>query len=355
MKVESDRLATALKTMTRLAQPQVVTLNLRGSTLVLKGAGETSACSYKIDVNPSGDDEKLTVTVDVGLLTSVIEKRKELEMKVDSNVLLISSKGFTAELVGIDGQPVVVVPKEVAEAEDGIVISNKLMKHLLKVLPKIELRPLLSTYSDVPIGVRSTSEGTFVACFDFVQTAYTNIPEATGEFEFLLPSVSLFNTLTRELAGQKYKMVITDTTLYAFNSEVQVALSLPQQDGEQPTLDDVAGLVKNLEDVKYTTLLLDAEAIKAFLGNSRSIYDKDSVFTVSVKNNKVRIDLKATVGNTSMTTKLLKEAKDIDFKCDLNFFNSIVQKSSGKKLRLRVTPELIKISEDEVDHVLSLI
>src|SRR6185312_477417 len=123
--------------------------------------------------------------------------------------------------------------------------------------------------------------GTFLACFDFVQSAFVRLDTTSKEkLQFLLPSITQFNTLARELKGQKYRLVITETTLYAFNDITQVALALPQAEGEQLQLEDAIGLAKSIKDMKYTKLVLNTEKIKHFLSNSRSIYDKDSLFTI---------------------------------------------------------------------------
>ena len=356
IKIADNGLGNALRTMQRLAQPEVVTLTVKGNTLIMKGAGQSSSCKVKLDVINEEPDSKHEVTVDISTLTSVIDKLKDLELTFEDAALHIKARGFKIDLTAIDGQPVEVVPKEIIEGSDGIVLGSKMMAELLKYLPKIELRPLLSTYSECPIGIKSGPKGTFIACFDFVQSAFVKVDVKTKEpFEFILPSISQFNILARELAGQKYKIVITDTTLYAFNDVFQTALSLPQADGEQLQLSDVLGLVKSLKELKYKTLVFKTDDIKKFLSNSRSIYDKDSLFTVTAKDNKAKIELRATVGNASMVTKLKESVKELTLKCDLNFFASIVNRSAGNTLTLQSTNELLLLKEGKISYLLSLV
>jgi hypothetical protein len=354
IKISSDRLQAGIRALQRLAKPEVVNLTFKGSTLRMKGAGESSSCMLKIDL-PSEVPEELDITLDINLLSNTIDKRKELELSLEGSSLKIKSGGYSADILGIEGQPIQVVPKEVIEGTDGIVLKNSFMNELLKVLPQLELKPLLSTYSEVPIGVRATKKGTFVACFDFIQSASVSLPEVTGDFEFMLPSITQFNILAKELSGQKYKIVITDTTLYAWNDMFQTSLSLPQQDGEQLKLDDIVNLMDQVDGLKYKSLGLKTEVIQKFIGNSRSVYDKDSIFTVKADGNVAHIELKATVGNMSLKTKLKKPVKAVEFKCDLNFFASIVTKTKEEMIHLRVNENLIRLKVGPINYLMSLI
>jgi hypothetical protein len=356
-KIANDGLGQALRTVQRLAQPEVVTLRFKDNSLTVKGAGQNGgACKIKLDVESDGDKSG-EVTVDLNLLASVIDKRKDLELTVGEATLVVKSKGFTVDMISMDGQPIEVVPKEILQGSEGIELGSKLMTQLLRYLPKIELRPLLSTYSECPVGIKTNDKGTFVACFDFVQSAFVRLKSIKSDtpFEFVLPSIAQFNTLARELSGHKYKLVITETTLYAFNDMVQAALALPQQEGEQLQLADVIGLVKSLKEMKYKRLVFKTEAVKQFLSNSRAVYDKDSLFTIKAKGDKAKIELKATVGNTSMVTKLKEPVKDFELKCDLNFFASIVNKTNDKTLTLEATPELLLLKEGKISYLMSLV
>ncbi len=356
IKIDNVIFSATLKSMQKLAQPEVVTLLFKDQILTMKGAGPSSSCRIKLDVENDEPDTRQEVTVDISTLVNVTDKLKELELEVTQSALKIKSRNYNADITAIDGQPVEVVPKEILKGEDGFTIGSKLMAELLQYLPKIELRPLLSTYSECPIGIKSGPKGTFVACFDFVQTAFLKLDTPSKEkFQFILPSITQFNTLARELAGQKYRLVITDTTLYAFNDLVQVALSLPQQDGEQLRLEDVVGLAKSVKEMSYTKLVLSTEKVKHFLANSRAVYDKDSLFTITAKGDRAKVELRATVGNTSMKLKLEKAVKRVELKCDLNFFSSIVNKSTSKKLILQSTNELLLLQEGKISYLLSLV
>jgi hypothetical protein len=354
IKIDSAKLMNGLKALTRLAKPEVVSLLFKGRTLIMKGAGEASSCMLIIDLDTKVAEE-LEITLSVSLLMGVIDKRKDLDLSVEGSSLKVLSGKYEASIVGIETTQIEVIPKEVLEGTDGIVLSSKFMNELLKVLPMLELRPLLSTYSEVPIGIRSTPTGTFVSCFDFIQSASVNLPDLKGDFEFMLPSVTQFNILAKELSGQKYKIVITDTTLYAWNDLFQTSLSLPQQDGEQLKLDDIVSLIETVDGLKYKSLILKAETIQNFIGNSRSVYDKDSIFTMEAEGDVATMELKATVGDMKIKTKLAKSIKKVSFKCDLNFFASIVTKTKEKIIKLKVNENLILLKVGPVTYLMSLV
>jgi hypothetical protein len=354
IKINSVQLGAGLRALTRLAKPDVVTLHFKDRVLKMKGAGESSSCMLKIELDHRVREE-MEITLDINLLTNVIDKRKELELSIKGSSLLVQSGKYEAEVLGIEGQSIVVVPKDVLKGDEGIVLKNSFMNQLLRVLPALELKPLLSTYSEVPVGVKATKKGTFVACFDFIQSASVMLPDVQGDFEFILPSITQFNILAKELSGQKYKIVITDTTLYAWNDMFQVNLSLPQQDGEQLKLEDIMNLMREIDTQKFKSLTFKTEPIQQFIGNSRSVYDKDSIFTVDAKDDRATIELKATVGNTKLKTKLAKPIKPTSFKCDLTFFASIVSKTKEKTINLKINDNLLRLKVGPISYLLSLV
>lgn len=355
IKIDNDKLSAALKGLSKLARPEVVNLEFKGRYLTFRGAGESSSCMLRMEL-PTAVPESADITLDLNLIQGVTDKRKNIELEIKGNTLVVrSGSNYEATVLGIDGQPIDVVPKEVLNGTDGVTLKTSFMNGILKVLPLLELRPLLSTYSEVPIGIKATDAGTFIACFDFIQSAAITLPELKGNFEFMLPSVSQFSMLAKELSGHKYQMVITETTLYAWNDMFQTSLSLPQQEGEQLQIGDVLDLMSNLKTLKFKTLSLKSESIQQFLANSRAVYDKDSLFSLDAEGDKATIELKATVGDMKMSTKLLKPTSGVSFKCDLNFFASIVTKTKEKSIELKVNENMLRLKAGEINYLMSLV
>lgn len=354
-RIPEDRMSSALRSLMRLTGCENVNLSLAGSVLTMRGAGPSSSGLYRVDVEAS-EKAEMSITVESGLLASMLDKRKDIEVEAVGSSLFVRAKRYEAEIVGTEDQPVLVIPKEILRGADGIELDDRFMKHIVRVLPRLELKPLLSTYSEVPIGIRATKQGTFLACFDFVQSATTRL-EKRGDFQFMLPSVSQFNNLTKEMSGQDYKIVITDSVLYCWSELVQLALSLPQQDGEQVRLEDVEKLVSDLESVKFAKMTMVTDDLRSFLSNSRHVYDRDSVFTVRASGEMADLSLQATVGNARGRVRLKKSMGDkkLEFKCDLNFFSNIVSKATGKTVTLRVSPEILRLEDNDVSYLMSLV
>lgn len=360
--VPNEELQSALRLIQRLSHSKIITLMFKKDHLVILGLGETSSCSYKINLEKSVDkDQRNSITVELSLFLSLIDKRKNLKFKIEGGTLLISDKNYEAKLVGSEPQDLIVIPDEVKSGAT-TKIKSKLVTKLLQLLPAIELRPLLSTYSDVPLGIRVRKDKTFVACFDFIQSASSTIDyESKSEFDILVPSASLFNQLNKEFGSQSYDLSVTESVLYAWTDQIEVALSLPQPDGDQISLDDAQGLVEQLDSLEYKSMLFSTEKIQEFLQSSRSAYDKDSTFEVKASGDKAVLELKAALANMKMTLELKKSIKKpIEFKCDLMFFSSIINRCKGNTVRLKVNESLLRITQEDpkagnIDYLMTLV
>lgn len=357
IKVDSVSLKAALRNISKIAQPELINLEFKGSILTLHGHGPASSCMMRIPLHaPVEKEDEFEVTVGISTLLGVLGKRTDLTVGLEGTALSITADRYVTTVLTMETSVIEVVPPDVLEGTDGIVLKSKFMGELLKVLPALELRPLLSTYSEVPVGVRATKNGTFVACFDFIQSASVHMPDLQGDFEFMLPSISQFTIMAKALSSQKYKMVITDTTLYAWNKNFQVSLSLPQQDGEQVLLGDLITLMDEVEGVKFKSLNLDTKEVQEFIADSRAFYDKDSLFEVVADGKVAVLKLTGTVGDARFRAKLEKPVKNtVSFKCDLTFFAAIVGKSKETTIKLKVSENLMRLKLGPISYLMSLV
>lgn len=355
IKLDGDLLSSAIKTARSIVQVQLISLKVSKGFLAIIGVGNGNSIKLTVPVHVVEKSEHSAFSVGADIILSAVEKRGELVIDISDSSVVVNSKRYQAELLIQPYEKVVVVPDEVKEDKGGIKLKDSFLNAIREQLPKMELKPLLAMYDYIPFGVKSTKKGTFIACFDFFQSAFYFDPELKGDVEFTLPS-SLFSTLAKQFKGQNYKMSITDTTVYAFNENFELSIARPQTDGQQLTLDNMITLYEDLKANKIKTKLkLKKEGILALIENVKAVYEKDSTFTFKTSGDKCQLELKSSYGKVKGLVMLEEApAKDVEFSCDFNFFSTLLAKAPAT-VELRVNDKLMLFGNKPVTYLLSLV
>lgn len=355
IKLDGDLLSAAIKTAKSIVQVQLISIKVSKGFASIIGVGNGNSVMLTIPVQVTEKSEHRGFSVGADNLLSAVEKRGELVLEVSDSSVIVNSKRYQAELLIQPYEKVVIVPDEVKTDKGGIKLKDSFLNAIREQLPKMELKPLLAMYDYIPFGVKATKDGTFIACFDFFQSAFYFDPELKGDIEFTLPS-NLFSTLARQFKGQNYKMTITDTTVYAFNDNFELSIARPQTDGQQLSLDNMIALYKDLKANKIKTKLkLKKEGILALIDNVKAVYEKDSTFTFKTQGDKCQLELKSSFGRVKGMV-MLEEApnKDVEFSCDFNFFSTLLAKAPAT-VELRVNDKLMLFGNKPVTYLLSLV
>jgi hypothetical protein len=354
IKVDSDLLSATIKTLQRVAQVAQLSVEVTKTDLKIRGTNGGSSCLMfcPCKVTTKSEHRKFSVTAEA--LATAISKRKEVEITVTESAIEINSARYKVELLTSAYEELEIIPEEV-KTNKALKLKTKFIDALRTNLPKIELKPLLALYQYVPIGIKSTDEGTFVACFDSFQSAFYFDPELKGKMEFTLPS-NIFLMLAREFKDQAYSISITDSAVYAYNEVFELSVALAQAEGEQVTLEHMLSLYENLKKEKGgVRIKVKTEGINALIENSRAVYDKDSTFTFTTKGNKCKLELKSAYGSmTSMVMLDEEPKKDVSFSCDFMFFSTLLAKAPAT-LDLRVNDRMMLFTNKPVTYLLSLI
>jgi hypothetical protein len=355
IKVDADILSESIKTMQKLVQVQTVSFEVKKGLFYVTGTGNGNSCMLNVPCTVEDKKGAASFSIDALVFLQSVAKRKDVELSISETAVTVRSKSYEAELLVHQFEPLEVVPKEIKE-ESGLKLKNKFLTKLRDVLPRVELKPLLAVVDNVPIGIKATSEGTFVACFDSFQTAFFHDAELTGKLELTLPS-NIFTMIAREIKDQDYQMSISDTAIYAFNDMFELAIARPQEEGDKITLDQVIGLYQDLKKRKkdFTNIKIKTEGIRSLIANGKGIYEKDSTFTFKASGNKCQLLLKSSFGHVKGQVMLdEKVEKDIEFTCDFNFFATLLDKAPAT-LDLRVSKEIILFNNKPITYLLSLI
>lgn len=356
--VDSDLLSSFVKSCVALIgvldENKTITLSVTKSDLTVAASGASNSCSMKVPCEVLQKGGSTGFSIDYQVLLSAIAKRKVVQIEINDSSIKVQSQRYEAELLINAFEKIEVVPDEVKN-DKAIKLKSKFMARINELLPKLQLKPLMSVYDYIPFGIKATKDGTFISCFDQYQSAFVFDSDLTGSLNFTLPS-SVFVRIAKEVKDQDYSMSVSESSLYAWNDQFELATALAQTEGEQITLDDMIGLVKQLKKQTDGTLIrLRTEGITSLLENAKSIYEKESTFTFETTEDKCKLHLRSSHGNLSSTI-ILEETpkKNVTITCDFNFFSSLLSKAPPI-LELRVNDRMMMFQHKPVTYLLSLV
>lgn len=354
VKLDGEVLSSYIKSIQKMVQATTISVEVGKNFASVIGVGNGNSCSMSIPCEVLDKKGEAAFSIDANVLLTSVAKRKELSFAITDSAVKVTSGKYEAELLCHQYEKIVVIPEE-AKADKSLKLKDKFLQSLRVNLPKVELKPLLSLYDYIPIGVKATKEGTFVACFDAYQSAFYFDKELTGNLEFTLPS-NIFMTIAREIKDQDYALIITDSTVYAYNDNFELAMGLVQQDGQQVTLDDMLGLYAGIKKEKGgQRLQMKAEGVKGLLSNAKAVYEKDSTFTFETEGKKCKLHLQSSYGQIKSVVLLDEEpSSPVKFSCDFNFFSTLLDKAPAT-LDLRVNERMMMFRNGSVTYLLSLV
>lgn len=350
--VDGDLLSDRLKTIDRLVQSPVVSFEISNKILKISGQSNGSSCSLFCPAEIMDKSGVNTFSINLKVLVSSIVKRKKIEFDADENSIKLTSARWKAELLIQQFEEVVVVPEDVKKGKN-LKIKPELLKLLSSVLGKLELKPLMSDQDGVSIGVLATDKGTFVACFDHYQSSYVFDKEVTGNITFSLPSAA-FVLMSKEFKNEIYEISVTDRELFAYNDNFELSLSLPQQEGDRLSLDDVFTFYKALKDKEFIKIGVKTQGILDLITNAKAIYEKNSTFTFEAKDDKAKLSLSSSYGKMN-TVVMLEESikKPLKFTCDFGSFASILDKAPAT-ITLKIATQFLLFTNKPVIYLLGL-
>ncbi len=357
--VDANLLASAIRSNSRLVQAETLSVEIRPDDpnfVHVYGVGPSNVSRFSVPIKIETRTKNLRFAIPPETLLNVVSKRKTVSIEIEDSVITVTSSRYKASLVTTQTDPQVVVPKDIRKGGDGkrVVLSAKFVNTMAEMLPRLDLKPLLSTYDSLPIGVKATSKGTFVAAFDNYQSAFFMDKTLTdGDFEIQLPT-NLFLNLSKEVKD-KYKMCMTENAVYAWNDTFELSAVLATAD-DQIQLSQMIDLYHTLKSSdKGHKLVFQTQGIRDLIDNSRAVYEKDSVFEFNADSKKIRLDLRSSLGNMSTLIKLETGPKTpVQFTCDFGFFSQLLAKAP-ETLTMHVNESMLMFSNGKITYLLSLI
>lgn len=348
-KIEAAAIQEALRVIGRLAAPDSgnVTVSSNGKKVFIHSSSETSRCS--INVPASVEGKAGTFAISMNALRDATKGRKELEIEYAKTMCRIKSGAYRCELATVDALEI-----EASDEERGtkLEFSGEQAAWVKSAVATVALKPTALLSSFMPVGLKLTNKGAFVACYDVNHLAFLNSDEIKGDMEFKLP----LDTLTAVLdafGGAPFVLELGKASVQVANKLVKVNLSLPQEEENELQLSDVIETAKAAKKAEGQTLVIPKDEFIAFLDNSRAIATKErSEIKISVADGKLKMEVTTVQGSAKASLKV--KSKSCDFSIDFEYLDEAVRKAGTNVEMKLVKDEFLSVQLKDSTIILSL-
>ncbi len=332
IKLELDALQGCLDVISRLAPPTSgnITFMSKGGKVTLASSADLSRC---LIIMPCEVDKEGEFAIPLQALRDASKGRKELELLYKNAVLNVMSGKYKAELTTVD-----IIPLDEYEAEEGNdwKLDTKQSSWLKKALRDVALKPTTLLMSWIPVGVKLTPKGAFVACYDLQHMSWTSSKEVTGDFNCVLPLETLTNVIDL-FHKSTFKIRHTRSRIEISTKLAKVYLNTPTMD-DLPSLDDVQSKIKEASKIDGATFTFSKDNLMVFMDNARSVIGKEraELLVASPKGSK-GLDLTIRTGQGQVSASVKGSGKG-SFKVDYEYFLEGLGKA-GEEVSMNVVQD----------------
>lgn len=320
--LDSAILQEALRVALRLSPPVSgnVTLSSDGAKLFLHSSGELSRCSILLPCEVKG---KAFFAIGTEALRDATKGRADLSMVYDKTMLNIKSGRYSASLTTVDA---IAMEEEREEKGDTWKLTVEQAQWLKSAVQQVALKPTANITAFMPVSVKLSDKGAFVACYDNQHMAFINDKEIKGDLDVTLP-IETFNAVLDTFNKIAFRMIVTPSSLLVKNKIVDVTLSLPAtEDDAQIGTDAVMGKAREALKADGTQIEVAKADLVSFLDNARAVATKErSEIQVTTEPGKLTLVVKTTNGTSKSTIKASVKTKQ-QWNIDFEFFQEAVSK-----------------------------
>ena len=343
--VSTNSLPATLKRLERMAPGatagQVTISGVKQKTLITIQIPGSVAEAF-IPQSIEGADSALSFAFTT--LSSVLINRDNATFNIKGSELHIKDKAYESKLQGVEATAVQRVEKP-TEPTCEIDVTGDLWNTLKDLTSKVKVSRSLSTMPDITVHYLFTKKTALAVAFDRFQMAACMLPNESGTtFSLTLP-LTVADNLFKIAAGVS-SLIANESLLYVKAGGATFSTALPSvEDTTGVPTEAVIGQVKQLREAKFPkSVTLPKADVQKFIENSRAIGTTNALVKVMVGDGKTKITL-SSEGNSVQGTLPSKSKKQFDFKLDIGYMNTIVEKS-GDSLQLEVNDSTLVFRTD---------
>ena len=326
LKLLSSVLHSAIKTASTLAPPrdENVTIESDGSKLFLSSASDVARCTINIPAEVAGD--KALFGISLATLRDATKGREQLELNYENSVFKVKAKGYNADLPTADALQLDAL--DPLKDKVSLKLTADQAAWLKSAVQAVSLKPAVILTSYMPVSIKLTDKGAFVACYDDSHMAFINSKEITGDVDVTLPLDTLTSVLS-VFSSAAFKLEVSYASLIVSNKLSSVNLSLPEVPKGTPTAAEVVLKAKEASKMDGSTLTFDKADMISFLDNARAVSSKERT-EIAVKSQDKALLVSVVTANGSCKTQIPSTGKTKGFKIDFEHFDEAIRKCPDK-------------------------
>lgn len=352
LQVDNDALQEAIRIIMRLAPPTEasgnIVLHSTGKKVFLKSNGDNA----RIEINlPAGVEGKpRTFAVALAALRDATKGRGQLEIVYDKTMCKVRSGKYLCELPTTDAMEIEEAPDEKLSS---IEIDADQAQWLKESIKTVSLRPtpLISLF--MPLAVKLTKKGAFVACYDSNHMAFIRSKEITGDIDLRIP-IDLFASLLDVFVQSKFVLETSASTLYVSNKLIKVAMSLPQEDENDLKMEEIIEGANGAREASGTTFQVEKADIQKFMDNARAVATKErSEIKIKAGDGKMKFEVVTTNGLIKAVIPCTCK-KEVSMVIDFEFLDEAIRKGASTLDLKLVSSEFLMLKLAKANVVISL-
>lgn len=318
IKVDTDALASAFDVISRTAAPSSgnITCTTKKGKLSLSSMSDVSRCTIIVPCDVQGDGE---FAVPFQSVKDAIKGHSEVSLTYANAMIQVASSKYSANLTTVDAIPMDDLPEE--KTTEWRVTTDQ-ATWMRKALKDVALKPTSILSSWMPAGVKLTSKGGFIACYDTQHIAWSNTKEITGDLECVLP-IDTLQAVVEVFHKDAFVIEKAKSFVRVRNKLTTVALSVPSTD-ELPSLEQVQTKIKEAVKVKADSFQFSKQDLVRFLDNSRSVIAKERAELCVEGGKGIRLSIKTVQGEVKT---VVDGTGGKPFKVDLEYMQELVGKA----------------------------
>lgn len=352
LQLDNNSLQEAIRVITRLAPPTEATGNVvlrsNGKKVFLVSNSDTARCEVQVPAEVEGKPR--TFAVGLNALRDATKGRDKLEIVYDKTLCKVRSGKYVCELPTTDAME---IEEPTDEKRESLEIDADQAQWLKEALRTVGLKPtpLISVF--MPVAIKLTKKGAFVACYDSNHMAFTNSSEITGSMDLRIP-IDIFSAVLETFALSKFTLETSPSNLYVSNKLVKVSMSLPQEDDNDLKMEEIIEMAKGARTADGKSFQVDKAELSKFLDNARAVATKErSEIKAVIEDKKMRLEV-VTSNGTIKAVVPCDSKKNLSMMIDFEFLDEAVRKGAATLDLKLVSSEFLMLKLAKGHVVISL-
>lgn len=341
--ISGSDITHAVSQVSKTTGAKHVSFSAKDDTLIVSGSekGRTLIITMAAEVKEEGGFTALPE-----VLIGVCSNRKQvtLNQSDDESQVVVTSGKYAADITILPYEEITL--QEPAGIELGM--GEAELRVLLDVCSRAQLTaPYIEGTPSLPLHVKITDKGTHVASLDSLHVASVRTRQVTKaeDMELVLPA-GVLSTVASAASGDNYRIVLSESVVYANNSKFQLCLPVEQPESNNLGFKHVAimqNMIKKEENV--TTVSIDFPDLDAILSNVYAVAEAGVPITFTVKKSTLTVGTSTNYGSASDTLDAEVNGATGEFKFNPSLVSEIFNKIRADKVELNFLPKMMFITQ----------